>query len=287
MLGRQTSGSVLCPSCGSLVGVNDASCLTCGRRRPGLWGFASLLRHTGEDMGFLTIVMFMCGALYIASLAASGGLSGGGGGGGVLNLLAPNSLVLLRFGMTGSLPVFGLDRWWTILSAGWLHGSVLHIVFNMMAARNLIPPIAHFYGPARTIIIYTVACASGALATSSIAYANVLPPGRLHGAVTSIGASGAIFGLLGALVYYSRRGGNRALGEIAWRWAISGLILGFAMPNVDNWNHLGGFAGGYLASRLLDPLKPERGDHVIVAILCLIASAASIVASLLIDVPLG
>src|SRR6266851_4618078 len=58
------TGSVLCPSCGTLVGVNDAECLTCGRRNPGLWGFTAVLRNLGDDMGFVNLVLWACGALY-------------------------------------------------------------------------------------------------------------------------------------------------------------------------------------------------------------------------------
>ena len=60
---RQTSGSVVCTSCGSLVGVRDESCLNCGRRNPGLWGFAPLLRSLGHDLGFVQLVMWGSGAL--------------------------------------------------------------------------------------------------------------------------------------------------------------------------------------------------------------------------------
>ena len=71
--------SVLCPSCGTLVGVNDKQCLSCGRLYPGMWGFAHLLRHVGDDMGFATLVMWVCGALYLACLAVDPeGIQGSG-----------------------------------------------------------------------------------------------------------------------------------------------------------------------------------------------------------------
>ena len=52
------------------------------------------------------------------------------------------------------------------------------------------------------------------------------------------------------------------------------LLFGFVMPGVDNWAHLGGLGGGYLASFVLDPMKPERGDHVLLALVCLAVSLA-------------
>jgi len=282
MFQRQRSGSVLCPSCGSLVGVNDAACLICGRHRPGLFGFAAMLKQTGDDMGFLALVVATCGALFIASVFASEGQLGGGGG--VFNALAPHSLVLLRFGATGSWPVFDFGRFWTVLSAPWLHGGLLHIAMNMLAARTLIPIVAHLYGPARTILVYVSAGSFGALLTSVVA--RYLPlPDRLAGSHLSIGASGAIFGLIGALVYYGRRSGSRMIGEQARQWAIGGLIYGFMLPHVDNWGHLGGLLAGYLVGRWLDPLLPERGDHVLAAAVALACSAAAVVASLLVPLP--
>ena len=68
MFKRQKTGSVVCASCGSLVGVNDEQCYTCGRRNPGLWGFAPILRRLGNDFGFVTMVVYGCTALYLLTL---------------------------------------------------------------------------------------------------------------------------------------------------------------------------------------------------------------------------
>ena len=57
---RQKTGSVVCASCGSLVGVNDERCYSCGRRNPGLWGFGPMLRRFGNDLGFVTLVVYGC-----------------------------------------------------------------------------------------------------------------------------------------------------------------------------------------------------------------------------------
>ena len=81
---RQTTGSVVCPSCRSLVGVNDATCYSCGRRNPGLWGFAPLVRALGQDLGFGPLVMGLCGVLYVLSLIIGGNFSHPEATGGVL-----------------------------------------------------------------------------------------------------------------------------------------------------------------------------------------------------------
>jgi rhomboid protease GluP len=279
---RQTTGSVLCPSCGQLVGVNDAQCLSCGRRNPGLWGFAALLRNLGGgDMGLAMLVMWACGALYLACLAVD---PEGIGMQGLFSLVSPSNRSLFLFGSSGLLPVFEYGRWWTVLSAAWLHAGLLHIVFNMMWVRDLMPVVAHLYGPARTMILYTVASIVGFTASSLAPFVPFFPR-ILRGAAYTVGASAPVFGLIGALAYYGRRSGSSLISEASKRMMLGGVLFGFMMPGVDNWAHLGGYAGGYLAARFLDPLKPERGDHVLVALVCLLLSAASVVASVVTGLP--
>ena len=163
MLKRQTTGSVICTSCGVLVGVNDDRCYNCGRRNPGLWGFAPALRTLGQDLGFVPFVIGTCFFLYVLTLVASRGQVGMSG---VMGFLAPQGESLLRFGASGAVPVFGFGMWWTVLSAGWLHGSALHILMNMLWVRDLAPAIANLYGPGRMVIIYTMASVTGFTAST-------------------------------------------------------------------------------------------------------------------------
>jgi rhomboid protease GluP len=272
---RQTSGSVICTSCGHLVGVNDERCYNCGRRNPGLWGFAPVLRSLGHDMGFVPFVIGTCVILYGLTLVGSGGNIGMGG---LFSLFSPSRESLFLFGASGAIPVFVAGRWWTVLSAAWLHGGALHILFNMMWVRQLAPATADLYGPGRMVIIYTVAAIAG-FALSSFAGAYLPNLLFLRGGQFTVGASAPIFGLLGALVYYGRRSGSRMVGSQALSYALMLGVFGFVMPGIDNYAHAGGFGGGYLAARLLDPLKPERIDHVALAIACLAASLLSILAS--------
>jgi rhomboid protease GluP len=266
-----------------LVGVRDAECLGCGRRQPGLFGLTDLLRRSGFEDLFVPIVMWGCGALYLASLAIDPGSIGGSG---LLSLISPGIESLFKLGASGAVPVFGFGRWWTVLSASWLHGGVLHIVFNMMSVRDLGPAVSHLYGGSRTFIIYIVAGAAGFLASSVAgAHLNAFLPQFLHGGSITVGASAGIFGLLGAVLHYGYRGGSTHIRELATRWIITGLAFGFVIPHIDNWAHLGGLAGGYLASYWLDPLTPEQGVHTIVAMALLALSAAAVVLSVMAGLP--
>jgi rhomboid protease GluP len=283
MFKRQTTGSVVCASCRSLVGVNDDTCYNCGRRNPGLWGFGPMLRTFGNDLGFVSLVVYGCSAIYIISLALTVALGGNiMGTGNPLMMLSPHPNIQYLLGASGAGPVFAGGRWWTVLSASWLHGGVLHILFNMLWVRQLGPATADIYGPGRMVIIYTIAGAAGFVLSSLGGYfMGWMPIPFLRGAYMTVGASASIFGLLGALAYYGRRGGSSIIRSEAMGYAITLGIMGFILPNVDNYAHGGGFLGGYLAGIWLDPLKPERMDHLIGAALCLLLTALAIAASVL------
>jgi len=277
MLWRKKSGSVICPSCGNLVGVHDKQCYTCGRRNPSLWGFSPLLRGLAAGRGFADVITIACVVLYLAMLAADPmGIRMSG----LFSMLSPSSRSLFLFGASGAIPVFELGRWWTVLSAGWLHGGLLHILFNLMWVRQLVPATESLYGSGRMIIIYTAASAAGFLASAFAGEYLRFLPFFLRGASFTIGASAPVFGLLGALVYSSRRGVSSALGQQALGYALTLFIFGFLMPGVDNWAHLGGFAGGYATARWLNPLLAERGDHLLMGLACLALNLIAIILSI-------
>ena len=283
MFERQRTGSVLCAACGQLVGVNDKQCFHCGRYNPSMWGFGGIIRSLVHDFGFVKALISGSVALFIVSLALDpAGVSSGG-----MMLFSPSWKALFLLGGTGFQSVVELGRWWTLLSAGWLHGGLLHLGFNMMWVRNLAPATADCYGPGRMVIIYTTACITGFLFSS---FAQLLVPSipilggllswlGLAGGYRTIGASGAIFGLLGALMYNGRRTGQTAAYQQALTYAVVMGIIGVLMPQVDNQAHLGGFIGGYMVAKLLDPLQPERGDHLFIALFCIALSILSIVLS--------
>jgi rhomboid protease GluP len=280
---RQKTGSVVCASCGSLVGVKDDKCYNCGRRNPGLWGFGPVLRRFGNDFGFTTVIIYGCCGLYALSLVLTV-LSGGNlFSGSIFSLLGPNRFAYEALGAAGVYPVFAEGHWWTILSAGWLHGGALHILFNLMWVRQLGPAVEEMYGGARMVIIYTISSAAGFLLSSFLGAYAAIP--FFSGGYYTLGASAPIFGLLGALVHYGRRGGSSHVRSQAMSYAITIFVFGLIMPGIDNGAHLGGFVGGYLAGMWLDPLKRERMDHFVGAAICLIATAIAVVTSLVLALP--
>jgi len=221
-------------------------------------------------------VIGVSATIYVLTLLASGGNVGIAPG--LMSILQPSNRALLLFGESGAYPVFALGFWWTVLSASWLHGNLLHIVFNMMWVRDLGPSTAEIVGPARTVIIYVISGACGFM-LSSFAGAYFPPIPFLQGADFTIGASASIFGLLGALMHYGRKSGSGLVHAEAKRYAVILFVFGLIMPGIDNFAHAGGFIGGYATSAFFNPLTRERGDHMIVAIACLAASFMAIALS--------
>lgn len=280
MFERQTSGSVVCPTCGRLVAVDATRCVHCGRWNPGFWGYGRLLQRLGDDFGFVNLVTGGCVVLYLLCLASDpSGITGGG----LLGFLAPSREALIEFGASGWLPTFIGRRWWTVLSASWLHGSLLHILFNMLWVRQLVPVAVRLFGVGRTALVYLVSGLTGFVLTSVVgAVFGTAPPYFLRGAPLTIGASASIFGLLGALVLYGRRAGSQTMGRQVWTWALVLFFFAFFLPGIDNYAHLGGFLGGFATARVLDPLRPEKPEHLIAAGIGLALTLCAVLASVIV-----
>ncbi len=263
---RQRSGSSLCYACGKLNRVDAPVCFYCGRRNPGLWGFGATIGRLVGGLDFAALVTVVAVTAYIASLALNPRAALAPRG--VFDLLAPSGRALYALGMAGALP-WREGHWWTILTAIYLHGSLLHIVFNLLWIRQLLPDVEEVYGQARTIVIFTLSGAAGFIVSNAA------------GTAFSLGASGAVFGVLGAMVRYGRRRGGpfgvavfRQYGTWALILFIAGLLPGM---HVDNWGHAGGFAGGWLVTILLGARdqRPERGTDRVLAATCLVLTAGA------------
>ena len=170
--------------------------------------------------------------------------------------------------MTGG---FAWERhwWWTLFTAIYLHGGLLHIFFNVMWIRNLAPAVDELYGPARGFVLFSLSGAAGFLLS------NLLAP-----ASPSIGASGSIFGLLAALIVYHRRTGLSLGAARLWQWAIIMFVMGFVMSGVNSRAHAGGFAGGWITAHAMRPSDERReSPGCILALALLVLTLAGFVLS--------
>lgn len=267
-LQRQTEGVANCYACDRLVSVAASTCIHCGTQQPGLWGYGRQYRQFRHQQGFVALVTWGCVALYALTLLVN--LRG------VrtalpFEILVPDLESLLMFGATGEIPLFTRGSWWTVFTAAWLHGHIFHLGFNLGWIRYLTPLVMEFYGAARMVVLYTGSAVTAALLSSLVAHYGTRLPQLLQGAYISVGASGALFGLFGALVAYGQQTGRKTLQNTIALYAGLGFILGFSFGSVDNWGHLGGFLGGFALSYVpsLRASQPQRLYDVILALVCL------------------
>lgn len=235
-----TKRAILCPNCGKLISADAEECIHCGMKNPGRFGFHTLVQKLFRgQVELITIVIYLCIILYVISLLLDLGSIFQSSG--FLNFLPPSSRSLWRLGMTGAYAIH-YGRWWTLITAIYLHGGLLHILFNMLWIRQLGPTVEELFGTARFILIFTLSGVLGFVLSNMV------------GGSPTIGASGSIFGLLGALIFYGRSRGGR-FGEVVYSqllvWAVVMFLFGFIYPGVNNLAHLGGFIGGYLSANLL------------------------------------
>ena len=162
------------------------------------------------------------------------------------------------------MPIFSYELWWTLITAIYLHGGLLHIFFNMMWVRQLGPVVEELFGPFRLFAIFTVAGITGFIAST------------LAGHAFTLGASGSIFGLLAAAIAYGRRAGAQLFTRQFLQWAGLLFVMGFVMPGVDNWAHGGGFIGGYAAAYVFSRSSEREGlGAYLIGGLCLLATVGA------------
>jgi rhomboid protease GluP len=164
-------------------------------------------------------------------------------------------------------PLVYHGQWWRLVTAGFLHGGLLHIAMNMWVMFDLVAEVEQFYGASRLVIIYVFSSIAGFFL--SLLWA----PTSL-----SIGASAACFGLIGCMMALGLRRDHplaQAIRSYYRRWAIYGLIFSF-MPfmHIDIAAHVGGLVGGFVAGYVLGlPALPGTRHERIVQVVAGIALA--------------
>lgn len=213
----------MCPNCRAFVTTNDRVCPYCevslgpravDRRNPGEI-LGGLIPHARFTTTMILVVNFV---LFAADYFAQGTLE--------------------RWG--ASMPASMMDgQWWRLITAGFLHGGIVHILMNSWALYGLGAEVEQLYGTSRMIVFYFASTVSGFYASS-------------HFGHFSVGSSAGIFGLIGAMIAFGMTDKSH-LGSLVkgyyTQWLIWGVIISF-MPGVDFMAHAGGFAGGFIAAFL-------------------------------------
>ena len=265
--------AILCPSCRKLINSDSPRCPYCDQARPGMFGLTTYLRRLGVKVDFPHIITIICVGLYVLSLALDPGVIFASGG--VMSFLSPSGEASLKVGMSGAVPVLYYGHWWTVITAIYLHGGLLHILFNMMWVRQLGPLVEDLFGPFRLVVIFTLSGACGFVLSSYM------------GNGYTLGASGSIFGLLAAAIVYGRQRGSSLFTRQFLQWAVIMFVFGLVFPGIDNMAHAGGFGGGYATALAFSRRHSEHeglgtyllaGACVLMTVLAFVLQFASVVA---------
>lgn len=239
----------MCPACGNLVGISATRCPNCGTSlnfslAAAGRGVSGIFGGNAPATTMILIVNFLMFAVsLVSSVQAGAGLSFTGG---------IDGRILFRLGAEFPAAIFDGHQWFRLVTAMFLHGSILHIGFNMWVLWDVGPVIEEVYGSARYLFIYTLTGIAGFVLSA------------YHGSF-SVGASGAILGLVGVMLAITMKRGGAAMQAqrnrlIFWIVIIfaQGLLPGL---NVDNWAHFGGLAAGFALGRIFADRQPERGQE--------------------------
>jgi len=248
----------MCPSCRALVPRGASKCPECEEslhsvRAPGV---SRLLTNIIPGVTAATsLIMLVNGFWFVMLIMAQIKV---GGGGGIFSF--DNVELLVRFGGGLSRPtllpgggVVG-GEWWRLITPVFLHAGLLHFFFNSYLLIYLGPIVEDIFGTPRFWVIYLTCGMAGSMAS------------QLTRPTITVGASGAIMGLIGLLIVYAYRSGGGVLGQsmknLIFRLVIYSLIMSFAF-NIDHRNHIGGFVCGAILA-LVVPARQfrSRGEAV-------------------------
>jgi rhomboid protease GluP len=252
MFGGGEKRPQLCPACGALVGIHATRCHECGASlRFGLAAWSKGLSeffggHAPVTVAILIVNVVMFAVELMGTLQA-------GQGGGLSILWGMNGETLYRLGACFGPSIFQGHEWYRLVTAMFLHGGLIHIGFNMMVFLDLGPIVEEVYGSARYLFLYVVMGAFSFLVSALAGH-------------FSLGASGAILGLVGLLIAITTKRGGSAMRELRSRlisWVVTIFAMGllFTGLRTDNWAHGGGLAAGFFLGKVLADRQPLNGSE--------------------------
>jgi rhomboid protease GluP len=236
----------LCPACGRLVGSTATKCHECGASLT--FSLAAASRSLSQLMPTESpITYFMLGinfVLFVLSMMITLRVSESP------SLMSVHYQALIRLGAMFT-PDLVAGEWWRLVMPIFLHGGIMHILFNTWVLMDLGPQVEENYGSSRYLFLYLITGIAGFILSAAWGI-------FISGPRMSIGASGSLMGLIGLMIAISmRRGGNymRMLRASLVRWLIYILVLGFLF-HADQMAHLGGLGAGYLLGFVFDDSQP-------------------------------
>ncbi len=264
----KSNKALICPRCRRLINFDEKRCPFCGLANPASgWKKYVFALNVDDGSGLVNWIIRINLALFALSLfidPRSMGMSYN-----PLHMLSPSNRSLILLGATGTIPIDTYGRWWSLLTASFLHGGILHVGFNMLAFYQIGTLAGRIYGPFRMALIYLGSGACGFAAS------------YLSGVPLTIGASASVCGLIGATLYYGKSRGG-IWGQTIWRqiggWALGIFAFGLLVPGIDNWAHIGGMLSGAFIGWLSGYEEKYKSSaiHRALAIVFILATALAL-----------
>jgi rhomboid protease GluP len=225
----------MCPNCRAFITTDDKVCPYCQMQ---VGGRAIDRRSPSDVLGGLipagrfttTLILLINFGLY--AVCAIYSMQHGN-----TNPLDLDGRTIVRFGASFA-PLNFHGQWWRLITAGFLHGGIFHILMNSWVLFDIGAQVEEIFGPRRMVVIYIFSTVTGFTAST-------------FWAPLSVGSSAGIFGLIGAMIamgMQSRSQVGDAIKSHYMRWAFYGLLMGLMFPMTDNAAHLGGVAGGFVCA---------------------------------------
>jgi rhomboid protease GluP len=235
-----------------LVGISATRCHECGANL--LFGLAAWSKGLAEFFGGhapVTVAILIANIVMFAAELMGTFQAGRLGGLGIL--WGMDGETIYRLGACYPPSIFQGHEWYRLITAMYLHGGLIHIGFNMMVFLDLGPIVEEVYGSARYLFLYTVMGAVSFLVSALAGH-------------FSLGASGAILGLIGLLIAITTRRGGAYMRELRSRmisWVVTIFAIGllFSGMRTDNWAHAGGLAAGFLLGKVFSDRQPVNGPE--------------------------
>ena len=228
-------GRPICPDCMTFSPVGIRCPDHSGKARGAAKVVQNVQRSTSRTPSLVTMTLIGINAgIYLLQLAGGASINANSGW-----IFEHGALVMRAIGSNGQLVGLAEGEWWRLLTAAFLHYGPIHLGLNMLALWWIGRPLEAYLGSVRFLLLYLVSGLAGS------AGALIASPNGI-----TVGASGAIFGILGAAIVLERQG-TYVLGGSALPLLIVNLAFTFAVPGISIGGHLGGAIGGALSILVL------------------------------------
>lgn len=264
----------MCRNCGALVGASETSCSLCGAPKDSVTAAqpqAPIVVHDHETVRFarailsrpyIFTIVFIIANVFVFILTTQSGAN-------------QDPSVLIRYGAKVNVLISQQHEWWRFVTPIFLHGGIAHILMNMYGLWVIGPYVERLYGSAKFVVFWVATGIAGVVAS----YLSVQP--TLHNAgpvgrfffkaedAVSVGASGALFGLIGVLFVFGIKfrhelpeGFKRAFGTGMLPTILLNIFIGYMIPVIDNAAHMGGLVSGALLALFVGYKRPGQRSGI-------------------------